>query len=239
MRTYSDESPRENLFAFLSDANISRIKEELGKENIRTIAAILGNIDRVLSTKILASFQPVLQQQIVAAMKSKPQINRQVLHDIAEGLRKRLYSPPAPKKPSPGMVTYGSPELAATIMRYASDEVRKNLHDNDPELFNSLKKLMFKFDDFINTPDRSLQAVFSEANSTQTALALKVAMPNLKKRILSNISPRRADIIKDEMERNQKVGLKDIEQARQNIVDFALEMQRCGKVILDESENVI
>jgi flagellar motor switch protein FliG len=98
---------------------------------------------------------------------------------------------------------------------------------------------MYTFDDFLQSPDRTLQVVFSEAETGQIALALRVAVPKLTERVLRNMSDRRAALVRDEMERRDRVRMRDIDQARQNIVDRAVELQRAGKVLLSEEDDIV
>ncbi|MBN1256279.1 MAG: hypothetical protein JXA52_01090 [Planctomycetes bacterium] len=229
-----------NCFDFLERVDPRVLSAELLRENIRTIATVLAHCDKVLSAKLLADFEPGLRPQIIAALKNARQTPPEALQAIAAGLRERLYNQGPAKRPAPGMVKYGGPAVAAAMLRYISPEAKRNIKENDPALFADLRRLMYTFDDFMKSPDRTLQIVFAEIETRTLALALKVAMPRLKQRILENMSDRRATIVEDEIEQLGRVRMSDIEEAQQNIMDLAISMQKAGKIIIDErDENLV
>ena len=224
-------------FEFLKRVHRPRLIEELGRESLRTVAAVLAHCDPVLSAQVLAGLPSSLQRGAVSAMKAARGLPQEVLEDLAATLRKRLAAPKTapetPGRPAPGMIRYGGPAVAAAILGQASPEVRRNLQQNEPGLFRELTGMLFTFEDFLRTPPESLQTVFAEVETQTLALALKVATPALRKRILGSMSHRRADLITDELERRERVSLRQIEEARQAIVDRALDLQKQGRVLLD------
>jgi flagellar motor switch protein FliG len=228
-----------NPLAFLNQVEPSVLGEALGQENVRTVAAVVANLDRVVAAKVLANLPAALRKQITAAIGAARQIPREALETIAESLRQRIHSGGDRKASAPGMIQYGGPEVAAAILRYASPEVKRNLREHEPELFGRLRRLMFTFDDFRRTPDRSLQVLFAEVETRTLALALRVADPEVKKRILRNMSHRRADLVEDELERLGRVRMRDIEEAQTNILDQAMALQQAGRLILDEDQDVV
>jgi flagellar motor switch protein FliG len=127
--------------------------------------------------------------------------------------------------------------LAATILRYASPEVRHNVSDHAPDLYTSLRKRMFVFEDLCNAPDDTLQLVFSAVDTDQAALALRFAPDKLVKRALASISPRRAEDIRRDMKNaSGRVRVGDIEETQQRILEVALKLQRAGKALIDAAD---
>ncbi len=225
-------------FAWLEKVEPGRIASVLSDESARVGAIVLSHIDRTHAAKVLGGIDAKARGRIAAAMSGAQKTPAAVLEQIAGALREKVYQD-APAEPAPGMVQYGGPEVAAAILRYAAPEVRRNLQQQEPDLFGKLKRLMFTFDDFAHTPDRGLQILFGEVDIHELALALKVAEPALRRRILGAMSHRRAQLVEDEIERLGRVRMRDIEEARSNIVDRALALQAHGRVVLGDEEELV
>ncbi|MFW5857087.1 MAG: FliG C-terminal domain-containing protein [Planctomycetota bacterium] len=237
-------------FAWLEKVEPGRIASVLSDESARVGAIVLSHIDRTHAAKVLGGIDAKARGRIAAAMSGAQKTPAAVLEQIAGALREKVYQDApaadttpdtvhAPAEPAPGMVQYGGPEVAAAILRYAAPEVRRNLQQQEPDLFGKLKRLMFTFDDFAHTPDRGLQILFGEVDIHELALALKVAEPALRRRILGAMSHRRAQLVEDEIERLGRVRMRDIEEARSNIVDRALALQAHGRVVLGDEEELV
>lgn len=225
---------------FLQKMDPHRLSRALQGESATTIAVVLGGIDRVQAAKVLADLPAEERRTVAAAMTQARALPEPVVSEIAAGLREKLQAAPArPKQAAPGMVTYGGPTVAASILRYAPESVRRNVQEAEPDLFAQLQHIMFTFDDFQHVPDRSLQIVFAEVETQALAMALKVSTPSLRQRILHSMSARRAALVEDELERLERLRMSDVEAAQQGIIDIAQEMQRRGRVVLDQGDAVV
>ncbi|MFH0911512.1 MAG: FliG C-terminal domain-containing protein [Planctomycetota bacterium] len=235
MASFDRMRSRDRPFDFLEGVDPRQLSAALSRENLRTVAVVLAHIDRMLAAKVLADFKPVLRREVIQLMRSTQTIPVATLRTVAESLRERLAPAKAAPKGPRGVVQFGGPEVAAAILRYASPEVRRNFARAEPKLFRALSRFMFTFDDFSRAADHALQIVFAEVEVRTLALALKVAAPELRRRILENMSHRRAALIEEELERLGRVSLKEIESAQKSIVDLAIDMQAKGRILLDRN----
>ena len=67
--------------------------------------------------------------------------------------------------------------------------VLEALDKDDPELAEEIRLLLFIFDDIVKLDDRGVQLVLKEVNQKDLVLALRGADDEVKKKILSNMSP--------------------------------------------------
>ena len=67
----------------------------------------------------------------------------------------------------------------------------------------------------------------------QWAMALKGASPELKQKILGNMSQRAADMLKEEMDYLGPVKLSAVEQTQQQIVDVVRRLEDSGDISMD------
>jgi flagellar motor switch protein FliG len=84
----------------------------------------------------------------------------------------------------------------------------------------------------VNLDDRSIQRVLKEVDNKDLALALKHVSPDVKKRVMSNLSQRASQTIQEEIDYMGPVRLKDVEMAQQKIVDTIRALEEAGQVVM-------
>jgi flagellar motor switch protein FliG len=101
---------------------------------------------------------------------------------------------------------------------------------------------MFVFDDLLKLSDKDIQTVLKNVETAQWAMALKGASPELKQRIMGNMSQRAAAMLGEEMEYKGAVKLSEVEQIQQQIVDIVRRLEDAGEITVhaaDESEQMV
>jgi len=130
----------------------------------------------------------------------------------------------------------GGVQAVAEILNMAGRAPEKaileGLEENDPQLVEEIRRLMFVFEDIIRVNDKGIQAMLKEVENNELALALKSASDELKNKIFSNMSERAAQLIREEMEFMGPVRVSDVESAQQKIVDVVRRLEDAGEVII-------
>jgi flagellar motor switch protein FliG len=130
----------------------------------------------------------------------------------------------------------GGVERLAEILNWADRATEKNILENleeeDPELVEQVRRLMFVFEDIILVNDKGIQAMLKEVDNHELALALKTASEELKTKIFDNMSERASSLIAEEMEYMGPVRISDVEAAQQNIVDIVRRLEESGEAII-------
>ena len=83
-------------------------------------------------------------------------------------------------------------EILNVIDRATERSLLENLAQEDPELVEEIRRLMFVFEDITKLRDKDIQTVLKNVESSQWAMALKGASEELKQKILGNMSKRAA-----------------------------------------------
>jgi flagellar motor switch protein FliG len=116
------------------------------------------------------------------------------------------------------------------------------LAQDDPELVEEIRRLMFVFDDLVKLSDKDIQTVLKNVETAQWAMALKGASPELKQKILGNMSQRAAAMLQEEMEYLGPVKLSEVEAVQQQIVDIVRRLEDAGEITVhaaDTSEQMV
>jgi hypothetical protein len=94
---------------------------------------------------------------------------------------------------------------------------------------------MFTFEDLLRLNAQVIQRIMRETDMRDLSLALKKASEPLQKLLLSNISRRAAEAVRDEMNMMGHVKLRDVEAAQVRIIDAVRKLESEGEIDLDES----
>ena len=95
--------------------------------------------------------------------------------------------------------------------RTTEKKIMDDMENNDPQLVEEIRRLMFVFEDIIHVDGKGIQSVLREIDNSELALALKTASDELKEIVFSNMSTRAADLIVEDMEYMGPVRLSDVE----------------------------
>src|SRR5690606_19213320 len=104
--------------------------------------------------------------------------------------------------------------------------------ETDPNLADTIRGLMFVFEDMIKIDDRGIQLVMKEVTNDMLTLALKTAPEELREKIFRNISSRAAEMIREDLATMGPAKLSDVEKAQQEIVKICRRLENEGKIML-------
>jgi flagellar motor switch protein FliG len=135
----------------------------------------------------------------------------------------------------------GGVKPVAEILNFVDNatetRVMEGLTEYEPELSNSIRQLMFTFEDLAKVDDQSMQVLIREVEKDKWVMGMRTASPNLKKKIFSNMSERAGALLKEEIESMGPVRLRDVEAAQREIIDLVRRLEVEGKVVLSAGKN--
>ena len=130
----------------------------------------------------------------------------------------------------------GRAKLAAEIMNVVDKTVEarvfSELDDQAPEVAETIRQLMFTFEDMLSLQNRDMQLILKEVARDDLLMALKTASPGMKEKIFKNISARAAEILEEDMGSMGAVKLKDVEKAQTNIIAVVRRLESEQKITL-------
>ena len=109
----------------------------------------------------------------------------------------------------------------------------ESLGQEDAELVDEIRRLMFVFEDVARFSDKDIQAVLKNVETSQWAMALKGASDTLKEKILKNMSERAAETLREEMEYLGPAKRSVVEAKQQEIVDVIRSLEDRGEIDLN------
>src|SRR2546430_3479681 len=111
-------------------------------------------------------------------------------------------------------------ELLNRMDRRKSRAVLEMMDGSKPEVANSIRELMFVFEDIANLDDAAIREILQRIDKKTIAQALKGATEHQQNQFFRNMSGRAVEMMKEEMEIMGPVKIKDVQGAQQRIVEI-------------------
>jgi flagellar motor switch protein FliG len=206
-------------FGFLQKVDSQNLLTFIIDEHPQTIALILSHVPPAQAADIISGLPADRQLSVIRRIASMGQTSPEIIHEVEKGLERRMAS-----------------VMSNVIDRATERSLLENLAQEDPDLVEEIRRLMFVFEDISKLPDRDIQTLLKNVESSQWAMALKGASEELKDKILNNMSKRASDLLKEEMEYLGPVRLSTVEQTQQQIVDAIRRLEDAGEITTHADE---
>ncbi len=221
-----------STFESLKAADPRLISEFIRSEHPQTIALILAHMDPAQAGLVLAELPEHLQVDVVLRVARLEGVPPDVVGEIDSLLRERLKTMVSPEL---GHKAGGVNSVAEILNRVDSameNAILSQIEEDNSELADEIRQCMFVFEDLVHIDDRGIMSLMREVANDDLTLALKTATPDLKEKILRNVSERARKVIVEDLEAMGPVRLKDVEAAQQRIVRAAKKLEEEGKLAI-------
>ncbi len=215
-------------FYMLKNVPPDQIAPFIANEHPQTIALILSQLEAYQAAGILALLPQLTQSEVAYRIATMENITPSTLKQIEENLEASL------KDILSGHTDVGGPKIVADMLNLTGSSVEKSVLDNidaqDPEVAETVRNMMFVFDDVSTLTDREIQTVLREVEQKDLVIALKAASEDVKEKILGNMSDRVRNFIEEEMEFLGPMRLSEVEEVQLRIVQKIRQLEEQGQV---------
>ncbi len=216
-------------FGFLHKADPQNILSFLIDEHPQTIALVLSHLPPQTAAGVLAGLPLDRRLSVIERIAEMGQTSPDAIEEVENVLSSRmsLFLTQGYRKAG------GVPAVAEMLNvcdRTTERAILDALGKNKPELVQEIRRLMFVFEDLLKLTDKDIQTVLKNVETSQWAMALKGASQTLQEKILSNMSQRAAEMLREEMEFLGKVRLSEVEAVQQKIVDVVRSLEDAGQI---------
>ena len=228
-------------FGFLKKVDPQNLLTFINDEHPQTIALILSHLPPTFGAEIVAGLPTERQLSVIRRVATMGQTSPEVISEVEHGLENRMSSVMSQSFERAGGVASVA-EILNVTDRATERGLLENLAQEDPDLVEEIRRLMFVFDDISKLSDKDIQAILKNVESSQWAMALKGASEELKNKILGNLSKRAGSLLREEMDYLGPVRLSEVESVQQQIVDVVRRLEDAGEITIqggDEEEQFI
>jgi flagellar motor switch protein FliG len=200
-------------------------------EHPQTIAVILAHMDPEQASQVLTGLPETLRADVALRLATTEEVRPEVLQELSEAVQESLLAGTGSRA-----MSVGGAEVIADILtrldKGTESAIMAKIAERDQALADSIRALMFVFDDLIKLDDRSVQELLKEVSKEDLPLALRGASPEVKEKFFRNMSNRAAQMLREDMEARGPVKLRDVEKAQQNILKVCRKLEEEGRITL-------
>lgn len=207
------------------------VAELLRNEHPQILAAILVHLDFDQTAGILKNFTERMRNEVMLRIATLEGIQPMALKDLNEVLYKVLAGGDKIRKTSLGGV-----KTAAEIINLMGSAVEtgviESIREHDPDLAQKIMDKMFTFEDLLKLDDKSIQMVLKEVASETLVISLKGSSQELREKILSNMSSRAAESMREDLESRGPVRLSEVEAQQKEILKIVRRLTDEGQIVV-------
>ncbi|MBS0292602.1 MAG: flagellar motor switch protein FliG [Proteobacteria bacterium] len=207
------------------------VAELLRNEHPQIVAAILVHLDADQVSAILEQLTERQRGEIMLRIATLEGIQPTALKDLNEVLFKVLAGGDKVRKSSLGGIKTAA-EIINLMGSGMDAAVLDTIREHDMDLAQKIMDKMFVFDDLNKLDGRAIQTVLREVASETLVVALKGAQPDLRERILSNMSSRAAEAMREDLESRGPMRLSEVEAQQKEILKTVRRLADEGQIAL-------
>lgn len=207
------------------------VAELLRNEHPQIVAAILVHLDYDQAADVLKHLTERQRNEVMLRVATMEGIQPTALKDLNEVLFKVLAGGDKIRKSSLGGIKTAA-EMINLMGTAIEGTVIESIRAHDPDLAQKIMDKMFVFDDLQKLDDKAIQMVLKEVSTDVLVVALKGAQPELKEKILANMSSRAAESLREDLESRGPMRLSEVEAQQKEVLKTARRLADEGQIVI-------
>ena len=207
------------------------VAELLRNEHPQIVAAILVHLDSDQAGAVLKAFTERQRNEVLVRIATLDGIQPSALRDLNEVMSKVLAGADQQRKAS-----LGGAKATAAIINLMGSAIETSaldfIREADNDLAQKIMDNMFTFDDLDKLEDSGIQALLKEVQSESLVVALKGATPEMREKILKNMSKRAAETLREDLESRGPVRLSEVEAEQKEMLKIVRRLADEGQIVL-------
>jgi flagellar motor switch protein FliG len=214
-------------FDALQKADPSQLAKFIHSEHPQTIALILSHLGSSQAAGLLFSLPADLRADVALRMANLDQISPEIISKIAIIIGQKLKALGELNRES-----YAVAEMFNRLDSGTSKEILDTIESNDANLAETIRHLMFVFEDLLLIDQNGIKEVLGRIDRKILTVALKGTSDQLKNHFLQCMSQRGAEMLREDMDSLGPIKIKEVEAAQQQIIATVRQLEAEGVVSL-------
>ncbi len=218
-------------FDALQKADPQQLAKFIHSEHPQTIALILSHLGSSQAAGLLFSLPPEIRADVALRMANLEQISPDIISKIAGIIGQKLKALGELSRESYGGVRAVA-EMFNRLDSATSKEILDTIEAQDPNLAETIRHLMFVFEDLLLIDQNGIKEVLARVDRKLLTVALKGTSDQLKNHFMQCMSQRGAEMLREDMEALGPVKIKEVEAAQQQIISIVRQLEAEGVLSL-------
>lgn len=218
-------------FDVLQKADPQQLAKFIHSEHPQTIALILSHLNPSQAAGLLFSLPPEIRADVALRMAHLDQISPEIISKIAGIIGQKLKALGELSRESYGGVRAVA-EMFNRLDSNTSKEILETIEQEDPALVETVRHLMFVFEDLLLLDQNAIKEVLSKVDRKILTVALKGTSDQLKNHFLQCMSQRGSEMLREDMEALGPIKIKEVEAGQQQIIAIVRQLENDGVISL-------
>jgi len=209
------------------------IFNHLRNERPQTIAMVASYLTPEKTSQLLSLMRPELRDLVVERLASMSPTSIEVVENVVEVLHRKFAN-----NRVRALNQTGGAKAAAQVLNALPKPVSKSILDTlkerNPDLSQAVLQKMFTFEDLEQLDSKVLQKVLQTVESRTLTIALKAASEKVSNKLLSCLSKRAAESVREEISFLGPLKLREIEAAQAQVIAGVRQLEAEGEIDLEE-----
>jgi flagellar motor switch protein FliG len=229
-----------NMWQKMSNVQGPMLANYLKNEHPQTIALVLSRIQSRQTASVLTLLPEKLVVDVIDRMIHMEAVPKATLQNVEAALRSEFMS--SISRATGRNVYEQMAEVFNQIDRDQEERILGALDKAQPDMAEKIRSMMFVFDDIADLEPQAIQTVIRQVDTAVLAKALKGSSARIRDTFVGNMSKRAGKLLLDELDILGPLRLKQVEEARQQIVTLTRELERKGEITItraDEADDLV
>jgi flagellar motor switch protein FliG len=218
-------------FDAIQKADPQQLAKFIHSEHPQTIALVLSHLNQTQAAALLVSLPSEMRADVALRMASLDQISPDVIIKIASVIGQKLKTLGEFSRESYGGVRAVA-EMLNRLDSASTREILTHIDQQDTNLAETIRHLMFVFEDLLLIDPMGLKELLAKVDRKILTVALKGTSEQLRNQILSSMSQRGADMLREDMDALGPIKIKEVDGAQQQIIAIVRQLETEGVVSL-------
>ncbi len=220
-------------FEFIRKTDSKNLYAIIQHERPQTIALILAYATTEQAADVISTLPKKKQAKVVEALAKIDSASPDSVKILESMLETKFES-----VVSVDFAQVGGIEYVADVMNNVDRANEKSIFDNlqqvDEKLADEIRKRMFVFEDIATMDERSIQRILTDVDNKDLVYAIKGSTPELSELLFTNMSSRRVESVKSDLETTFNVRMRDVDEAQQRIVAYIRQLEDEGEIVISK-----
>jgi len=207
------------------------LAEMIKSEHPQIVAMIFAYMEPEQADALIQYLPPELVEQVIPRLATLDSIPPAAIRELNESIEDLLAGEAQQVR-----VSVGGVNMAAKILNRIDttrvEAILQQIGTVDADLAQAIQNNMFVFEDLMRIDDRNFQMLLRSIDQKLLASALKGADPKLLEKVMTNLSQRSAEMLKEEVAARGPMRVSEIDEAKREIVATAQRLEREGTIML-------
>jgi flagellar motor switch protein FliG len=227
--------PPTDPLQLLRTARVNAIAQLLTEEHPQIAAVVLTQLPAGVAAKVLALMPTDQAADLTGRISELEEVPEHAVAEASESLVRALELAGG-LATSDARATFDGLAFSAAIVNEmsseAGDELLGKVAERDEAVASRIREALFTFEDLMQIASRELGNLMRSVQSDTLITALQTATGDLRDHLLSALSQRAAQTLRDDLASASPKRLSEVETAQREVVDSAMKLAAEGKLTL-------